>query len=185
MWRYGLALLVVLAVVIGLGRWLGQHRAERQAGQAPVTTPDNSDYYLEDATLYQLDKNGDLAYRAHTVQALHFPNEAARASDITVRYFQGQETPWHIKAKHGRVPAGAKDLYLYDGIDAKHPQTDGETLHVVTDHAWIRPDADQIDTDAHVTASRPGEQIEGDGMRADLAADTVTLLNNVQARYAR
>ena len=185
MGRYGLALLVMLAVVVGLGRWLGQHRAARDNAQASVTTPDNSDYYLEDATLYQLDDTGQLAYRAHTVEALHFPNEAARLSDITVRYFHGQERPWHVTAKYGRVPAGARDLYLYDGIDAKHPQTDGDTLHVVTDHAWIRPDTDQIDTDAHVIARRPGEQIEGDGMRADLAADTVTLLNNVQARYAR
>lgn len=184
MWRYAIALVVALVVIIGVGRWLGAQRSATDPARDVVTTPDNSDYYLEDATLYQLDKNGALAYRAHTVQALHFPDEAARLQDITVHYVRELATPWDIDAKRARMPPGAHDIYLYDGIVATHEQDNGEVVHVTTDHAWIRPDQDQIDSDAHVVARQPGEQIEGDGMRADLASDTIYLFSNVQARYA-
>ena len=104
MWRYALALVLVLVVVIGLGRWLGERRDARQNTPDVVTTPENSDYYLEDATLYQLGKDGALAYRAHTAQALHFPDEAARLQDITVHYVRGTATPWDVKANRARMP---------------------------------------------------------------------------------
>jgi len=151
--------------------------------QPRLSTPGNSDYYMTDAVVRQMGTNGQLAYRMTVAETLHFPNDAAKLTDIDVHYLAGSKTYWDVTAKHGRVPPGERDIYLHDGVTGRHPKPDGTVVHVVTDNAWVRPDSNHIDTEAHVKATQPGQTVEGDGMTIDLETDKLRLHNNVQVTY--
>lgn len=180
MLRIALALAVVCIALFGLGSWLG---SGTQSGPEPVTTPENSDYYMKDATVLQLTQQGKLAYRMNVASTLHFPNDSARLSDIHVHYLQNTKTYWNLHAAKGRVPAGKRDLYLYDGVTIHHPRTNGDMLKIDTAHAWVRPQADRVDSDARVTAIEPGQKVTGDGMRINLDTNKLKLLDNVHVTY--
>ncbi|ROO37793.1 LPS export ABC transporter periplasmic protein LptC [Salinisphaera orenii] len=174
-------LLVIAAGVIAL-RWADS--PDPGTPTAPrLSTPENSDYYMTDAVVHQMDPQGDLAYRMRLGQTLHFPDDSARLRDIDVHYLAGTKTYWDVTAARGRIPAGERDIYLYDGVEAVHPRPNGPVVRIETDNAWVRPDADRIDTRAHVTATQPGQRVEGDGMEVDLDTDKLRLLSNVQVTY--
>jgi len=181
MLRIVAVLLVISAVLLGLRAW---DRPDIGTPAKPrLSTPDNSDYYMTDAVVHQMNEQGGLAYRMTVGETLHFPDDSARMTDIDVHYLAGTSTYWDITAKHGRVPPGERDIHLYDGVKGRHPKPDGNVVQVTTDNAWVRPDADRIDTQAHVVAVEPGRRAEGDGMQVDLKTDKLRLLNNVQVTY--
>lgn len=181
MLRIVAALLVISAVLLGV-RALDKRDVGTPA-EPRLSTPDNSDYYMTDAVVHQMNKQGGLAYRMTVAQTLHFPDDSARLTDIDVHYLAGTKTYWDVTAKHGRVPPGKRDIYLHDGVEGRHPKPDGNVVHVTTDNAWVRPDTDRIDTEAHVVAIEPGQRVEGDGMEVNLKTDKLRLLNNVQVTY--
>lgn len=183
MLRIGVILAVVCVLLLGAGSWLGtlKHSAPRPAA---VHTPDNSDYYMQGATVYQLSKQGQLAYRMKVAQTLHFADDSARLSDIDVHYLKGTKTYWNLHAAKGSVPAGQRDLYLYDGVVIHHPRVNGNIVKVTTSHAWVRPKANRVDSDARVTAIEPGQKVTGDGMQINLDTNKLKLLNNVHVTYS-
>ncbi|GAB3679932.1 LPS export ABC transporter periplasmic protein LptC [Salinisphaera aquimarina] len=181
MLRVLVVLLAVSAVLLGLR--LFETPAIGTPGEPRLSTPDNSDYYLTDAVVKQMDKQGALAYRMTLGETLHFPDDSARLKDIDVHYLAGTKTYWDVTAKQGRVPAGERDIYLYGGVEGRHPKPDGPVVRINTDNAWVRPDSNRIDTQAHVTAVQPGQRVEGDGMEVDLKTDKLRLLKNVQVTY--
>lgn len=181
MWRVLLLLLVVSAALLGL-RAFERPRIGTPA-EPRLSTPDNSDYYMTDARVRQMDERGSLAYRMTVGETLHFPDESARLTDIDVHYISGTSAYWDVTAAQGRVPAGEHDIYLYGGVTGRHPRPQGPVVVIKTDNAWVRPDSDRIDTTAHVSAVQPGQRIEGDGMEVDLKSDKLRLLKNVQVTY--
>lgn len=172
---------ITAALVVGAAVFY-QHEVVSD-DQARLTTPDNSDYYMDDATMYQLDEKGRLAYRLTAARSLHFPNDSARFTDIHVHYLSGTDTYWNLAADKGRIPAGQRDIYLYDGVTGKHPNDNGNLIHVKTDHAWVRPDADRVDSDAAVKAVQPGQILEGRGMRINLKTNKLNILNDAHVTY--
>lgn len=175
------ALVTVAAIVLAM-RSYDNPRIGTPA-QPRLATPDNSDYYMTDAVVHQMNSSGGLAYRMTLGQTLHFPDDSARLSDIDVHYISGTDTFWDVVAAKGRIPAGQRDIYLYDGVQGRQPRSGGSVIEVDTDNAWVRPDSDRIDTTAHVVAVEPGRRVEGDGMEVDLKTDKLRLLDNVQVTY--
>ena len=175
-------LLVASAVLLGL-RVINNERTSGADDAPRLSTPDNSDYYMSDAVVRQMDDQGKLAYRMTVAESLHFADDSARLTDIDVHYLAGTKTYWDVSAERGRIPAGERDIYLYDGVTGRHPRVNGNVVEIVTDNAWVRPDTDRIDTQAHVTATEPGQRVEGDGMEVNLKTDKLRLLENVQVTY--
>lgn len=175
-------LAVICAAVVGLGFWLN-HRPPSSDEQNPTHTPANSNYYMEGATVYQLSKKGQLAYRMKVAKALHFPDDSVRLTDIHVHYLAGTTTYWNLYADKGLIPSGQRDLYLYDGVDIHHPLENGNPLKAKTSHAWVRPNDDRIESDAHVTAIEPARKITGDGMHINLNTNKLNLLDNAHVTY--
>lgn len=174
---------VIAALVVSAAFLYHQQRAP--GDQARLTTPDNSDYYMDDATVYQLDKQGGLAYRLTSARSLHFPDDSARFTDIHVHYLSDTDTYWDLAADKGRIPAGQRDIYLYDGVTGKHPNKNGSLVHIKTDHAWVRPDAHRVDSDAAVKAVQPGQVLEGNGMRINLKTNKLDILHNAHVTYTQ
>lgn len=153
--------------------------------QITVTAPAGSDYYMRDATVYQMTENGQLAYRMHIDRVLHYPDGSARLRDIDGRYEAGTETWWALQAARGRVPSGSRDIFLDGGVVLRHPQPEGNTVVIRTDHAWVRTRKNVIAPDAHATAVSPSRIAEGDGLRVTLDHDQLKLLDNVHVRYTQ
>lgn len=174
-------LMIVAALVLAM-RSYDKPRIGTPA-EPRLATPDNSDYYMTDAVVHQMNSDGGLAYRMNLGQTLHFPDDSARLTDIDVHYLSGTDNYWDVVATKGRIPPGKRDIYLYDGVQGRHPRPNGPLVTIDTDNAWVRPDSDRIDTEAHVTAVEPGRRVEGDGMEVDLKTDKLRLLDNVQVIY--
>ena len=68
-------LVVVSAVLLGL-RVVDTDGATTRKDAPRLSTPDNSDYYMSDAVVRQMDDTGQLAYRMTVAQSLHFPDES-------------------------------------------------------------------------------------------------------------
>lgn len=182
MLRVALVLAILCAGLFAAGHWLGRGHRTAGAGHG-LHTPDNSNYYLDGATVYQLDADGGLSYRMTARQILHFTDDSAQLSDIHVHYLQGTQTYWNLQAPDGHVPAGQHAIYLYGGVVIHHPRVSGDMVVAHTSHAWVRPRQHRIDSNAPVTATEPGQKVTGDGMLIDLKANTLNLLHNVHVNY--
>lgn len=181
--RMTISTAIIAALVVSAA--LLYHQSVTSDDEARLATPDNSDYYMDDATVYQLDKQGRLAYRLTSARSLHFANDSARFTDIHVHYLSGTDTYWNLAADKGRIPAGQRDIYLYDGVTGKHPNDNGNLVHVTTDHAWVRPDADRVDSDAPAKAVQPGQVLEGRGMRINLKTNKLDILHDAHVTYTQ
>lgn len=182
MLRLGAILAVVCLALFAAGSWLQTVR-HSSPHPAPVHTPENSDYYMQGATVYQLSKQGNLAYRMQVAQALHFADDSARLSNIHLHYLKDTKTYWNLHADKGRIPAGQHDVYLYDGVVIHHPRENGNMAKITTAHAWVRPGINRVNSDAHVIAVEPSQTVTGDGMRINMKTNKLNLLNNVHVTY--
>lgn len=182
LFRTALALLIVIAV--GLVGWRiaaldGTTRHDDAAEPAPV----GSDYYMRDATIYQINAQGQLTYRVHLGKTLHYPNDSARLRDIRVHYKTGKQGTWVLEAARGRIPAGSRDLHLTGGVTLYTAKPNSKNMVVHTDNVWVHTQRDLIETRAHVVARAPARTIDADGLRINLETNQLKLLNNVQVRY--
>lgn len=178
------AIAALILVTVGLIGWrLAEPGGAPSAGNRGTATPADSDHYMLDATIYQMNKQGALAYRIKLGKTLHYPDGSARLRDIRVHYTAGTRTFWSLEAARGRVPPGSRDLHLSGGVTLRHPKPQGRTVVVQTNNAWVRPRRNAIETRAHVTARAPGRVMQADGLRIDLDNDRMKLLDNVQVRY--
>lgn len=184
LFRTAITLLVMVA--IGLLGWrVLTLDGGVYAPELTITAPEGSDYYMRDATIYQMQQNGQLAYRMHINDILHYPDDSARLQDIDGRYEANTETWWSLQAPRGFVPAGSRDIRLEGGVVLRHPKPEGYTVVVRTDYAWVRTQQDIIETTAHATATTPTRMAEGDGLRISLDDDHLKLLDNVHVRYTQ
>ena len=177
-------LFLVVVAVLALGLRGFSVNGDSGVDQHNLTTPDNSDYYITDARVYQMGVDGRPVYRMTVRQTLHFPNGSARLSDIAVHYFKGTSTVWDITAARGRVPPGQRELYLYDGVEARHPRPGVGVLRASMDNAWIYPKKKQIQSQATVTAVEPGRTVQGRGLDVNLKTNTMKLLHDVHVTYS-
>jgi LPS export ABC transporter protein LptC len=173
---------LVIACVLLLGASL-VYQQHNSPAQPRLTTPGHSDYYMDDATGYQMDKQGRLVYRTHVAQTLHFPDGSTRLTDIGVHYVQGTKTYWDLSAAYGDVPPGQHIIYLTGGVSARHPRPDGPIVRVLTPRARVAPQAGRVASNAPVKATEPGQTVTGDGIRVNLNTDRLRLLKNVHVSY--
>lgn len=179
------AFTVLILVALGLIGWRVFAPDGVPARHANLTAaPAASDYYMRDATIYQMNRQGQLAYRIRLKKTLHYPDDSARLRHIRVHYNTGARSYWTLEAPRGRVPPGSHDLHLTGGVTLRHPKSEQGTIVIKTDNAWFRSGRNIIETEAHVTARAPGRLTQGDGLRIDLDNNRMVLLDNVQSRYA-
>lgn len=183
LFRAAITALVIAA--IGLVGWrLLSPAGDLDGGiELNVSAPEGSDYFMRGATIYQMNEAGQLDYRMKIAEILHYPDDSARLHDIHTHYVGGSKSWWSLQAPRGLVPPGSRDIHLIGGVVVKHPQPEGDTVVIRTDHAWFRSQANLIETNAHATATSPDRIVEGDGMRITLDNDHLKLLDNVHVRY--
>lgn len=179
--RAGLAaVLLAMAALLTL-RLYDPSRSE---APAPPTTPGDSDYYLLDAEIRQMNAAGGLQYRIEAAESLHFPDDSVQLTGLDVFHVGGERGPWRLTAPSGTVPPDSRDIRLQGGVTLTHELAGGADLRVATDYAWVRPEADRIETEAVVRATAPGREVQGAGMTVQLDSNQLRLHHDVRVSYA-
>lgn len=183
--RFRTVILILAVVAAGLFGWrlLAPHGGRPTAADTEPTAPVGSDYYMRDATVYEMNEHGQRIYRMQIERTLHYPNDSVRLHGIRVHYEAGTGSGWFLQADHGRIPPDSHDIHLTGGVTLRHPNAGGQTTVVQTDHVWIRTQKEIIETPAHATAVSPHRVIEGDGLRIDRDDSRLKILHNVRSRY--
>lgn len=179
--RTALALVLLTLVVVLAARLMDSRTSTPE--QAAVATPKNSDYYMLDAVVQQMDATGAPEYRMTAKKVLHYPNNSARLTDIHVNYLGGAQSQWKLRAALGTIPAGKRDILLHDGVTVTGERQGRPSMHLCTERAWVRPDRDQVDTTVAVSATSQGQQASAIGMTIDLKQNRVILDKHVQVTY--
>lgn len=179
--RTGLAaVLLAMAAVLALQLY---DPSRPEAPDAPAA-PAGSDYYLIDAEIRQMNAAGQLQYRIRATESLHFPDDSVRLTELDVLHVGGDRGPWRLTAPKGAVPPHSRDIRLDGGVTLTSEQHTGTGIRLITDHAWVRPDADLIETDAPVQATAPGRRARATGMTVHLDSDRMRLHHDVRVTYA-
>jgi len=154
------------------------------APRRTLATPEDSDYYMFDADIEQMDDQGRLRYRMHAAKVLHYPDDSARMQDIRVRYHGEEPTPWTLDAASGRKPAESEDIHLSGGVVVRHELPNFGPARLETDSVWLRHDEDVVETHDEVRANAPGRTATAAGMTVHLDDNRIILNRDVKVTYA-
>lgn len=172
-------LAVALAVVIAGGLWIGWDKAPGKP-EIVVIAPEEAQYYLSGAHYQSYDENGKVLYRVKANQVLYFDNETIRMNAVNVDYVGGESGVWTFTANEGLIPAQERNLLLSGDVvmDGVTPQ--GRNVTMNTPQIWVRPDEETIETSASVEFISKQATATAIGMKTDLTARQLTLLDDVR-----
>ena len=179
-YNWGLIPLLVVAVAITLSIQLDESNKAVEVS-APVQHPD---YFIRGAKLSTLGLNGKLLYQVQAREILHFPDRSATLSDMTLHYQGGDAGIWQLKADSGFMPAGSKNIELEGDVVIRGQRPNEGVTQMRMSEVELDPTTGMIQTKSAVTITEPGSQISAVGMEADILNDVISLLKDVQVRYA-
>jgi LPS export ABC transporter protein LptC len=176
---FSLPVLIALGVLLFWSlRGLDRARPFEAADARPAPR-----YELVDAQWTRTADDGTPAFTAHAAQLAWYDDQSAELHQADVSGLGGAGSPWQLQAPHGRMPAGSRDLLLYDGVTGSGRWSDGQTMALATERIWVDVEDRQLRTDSAITLSGPGRGLSATGFSADFDGEQVQLLSNVQAHY--
>jgi len=180
-WRSILsACLLLAALLTGWSAWREQEKIPPPASQTA-----RSDYVLHEFTLVVLNAEG---LESFSVEApLLRQTVGARTLELETPLFllpdrDHRERPrWQLIADSGLVSADGQHIRLSGDVQAT-PFDERNPMRIETGRLDLFPQQELATSDALVTITRPGTTMLGTGMRAQLDANRVELLSNVNFR---
>lgn len=135
------------------------------------------------------DENGQMAYTLSARQQRLFPGQVTELTDPVMQMFEGNRERWNISAASGRIRATSGgdilELNLTDAVQILHRSEENRNVRLTSDQLTVEPPTQTMFTDARVTVTGKGLEQTSQGMHADLSADTITFLSDIQGRYYR
>lgn len=179
--RVSNTLLLVLA--IGLGSYATWHW---QRSRVPPPEPEQrSDYVLRDFELTALDEEGTEAF---TLVSPHLQRDpSGRHLDIRrPRFaFPSDSGTWQARSDSAWVAPKAEEVRLQGGVSMVGPvEASGNRTRINTGVLSVFPDAQRASTDDRVTITQGDSSYAGTGLRVDMVAKRIQLLNDVKGHYA-
>lgn len=183
----GLAVLLLLLLAAALTGWLLLHTERVLTPQAPSRAR-LPDYRLTDVRLRVYDADGALHYRLDAARVIHYPDpDRAELSAPRLRWYPRPEAvPWRVQSPQGEILDRGEEVRLLGRVRIDRAAVgDHAAVAVRTRDLLVWPRRDLARTDAPVSLRSGGAQMEGIGMRADLAQDRLLLLSTVRGTYVR
>lgn len=180
-----LAGIACLAVLVAFTGWRRLATPPPAPGELPPTAATGSDYRLERFVLTLLDEDGRAGLTLTGVTMEHDP----RAGQSTVTSPETSVTGpdgvrWEGSAKNGVVDDDGTRIRLDGNVTLARQEAEGIVpLRLQTERLTLYPEREQARTPAHVTLVQPGAQLQGVGMRVDLARGSYELNARVRGRY--
>lgn len=188
--RRTLILLIILAIVCVGVLWYSGERDSTQVG-------DRDDLQLiPDFTAYGLatrvfESDGRLAHQIRATRMAHFSairltelEEPVYTTFLSERSVNVQETgaEWQISARYGRFYEDER-LELTDAVAIVNRSGIGYIEEITTDNLAIDLQTGIMQTDAPVTLRGPQFYVHGVGMRIDLEAQQLEIIEHVETIY--
>jgi lipopolysaccharide export system protein LptC len=177
-------LLLVLAAAVTT--WL--LRQFNPAAEAPPEPTSHApDYYLEDATLTQLNPQGELESRVVSKLITHYPDDGRieLAEPRTTWYGEARDKtpPWRVTARHGTIPATDDLVQLNGDVVVTHPTPSGGTLKILSPTLTLYTKKREARTSDPVRIVRGPSHVHAVGMRIDMRRDHMRLESAVRGMY--
>lgn len=176
-------MLMVLAVVlVGVAYWQWLLRQV-----PPVEAPQRSDYILRD---YELTTLGEDGAESFTVVGPYLQRDVGGKSISLVQprfSFPDSdgEGRWQARSDVAWVSPKADQVHLMRKVEMVGPPTPaGVSTRFNTERLVVFPDADRATSAEPVTVTQGDSILTGTGLRADMQAKRVQLLNEVKVRHA-
>ena len=158
-------------------------------GSVDIDTEQNVEAFAvaRNASTDYFDENGRLAYTFKSLKLSHFrPTDQIEDSYTSVTepdiVFLGNDKPWRMKAKLGRVQAN-QVITLSDGVELEHESINGSKTKMTTSELVIDTNNKVAYTDEAVTIVSNLGEITAVGMQADMSNKKITLLSRVRGRH--
>lgn len=142
-----------------------------------ITESTAPDLTAKNLDAWRFDRDGQPQYRVISATAQHY-NKDNRTdfTNITGYLFMVQEPPWIVEADTAVATDNYATVYLNGHVyihQAGGTHNMAQTLR--TDHLTVYPQKKTAQTDAHVTATRPGMVTTSEGAALDLNNNSVKL----------
>ncbi len=183
----GLAVLLLLLLAAALTGWLLLHTEHELTPPAPARAH-LPDYRLAGVRLRVYDADGALHYRLDAARVVHYPDpDRAELSAPRLRWYPRPEAvPWRVRAPQGEILDRGEEVRLLGRVRIDRAAVgDHAAVAVRTRDLLVWPRRNLAQTDAPVRMRSGGAQMEGIGMRVDLAQDRLLLLSTVRGTYVR
>ncbi len=177
------ALLLVLALtLVGVAYWQWLLRQV-----PPVEVPQRSDYILRDFELTTLGADGAEAF---TVRGPYLQRDVGgRSISLVQPRFSFPDADgvgrWQARSDVAWVSPKADQVHLMRKVEMLGPPSPaGISTRFDTERLVVFPDADRATSEQRVTVTQGSSILTGIGLRADMQAKRVQLLNEVKVRHA-
>ncbi len=191
--RNSAILLLLLISIAIMSSWLRQRTLEPNNG---LTTPQTqqADFFLENFTIKQFNRQGQLDYRLQGLRLEHFEHDDSthiQQPDIALLqarqpHHQPHQPQWHITAKQAQASTEALDEFLLTGDVNLQQQLQNsakeQALHIQTQQLLLKPKAQYAESTSTVTMQHAQAILTAKGLQADLKLGKHTF-TQVKGRY--
>ena len=142
-------------------------------------------YYLNDAELTGTADDGSVLYRIRAGRAEQNTVDASiEMQSISMNYGPADGLAWDVSADTGRIMAQAEIIELAGNVLAITADQPANRTEIRTQRLDINPDTMRASTPAPVAVLFNGNQLNGTGMEADFKTNRLSLLANVNGKFA-
>lgn len=184
--RLNYIVLFFLLVGASLSTWLVIQT--RLSLQTPSTnSPNNPDQFMNGAIFNRMDASGKLQDQFTATHLVHFiKNNTTNFTQPSLLVFNANEPPWHITADYGHAINGDDVIDIDQNVRIEQAASAARAHTVITTSSLIIYPAKKLaTTNQLVTGTQPGVKITAIGLRADMLHNTIDLLSQVRADYAK
>ncbi|MCB1554871.1 MAG: LPS export ABC transporter periplasmic protein LptC [Xanthomonadales bacterium] len=173
----------LLPIALATGWWAWQ--LQEKEAPPPFVGPPRSDYAVDQFELIAFDDAGAESFSLRGPRLARHPELGSfdvEAPRIRVPDTDGKA--WDGRADRAWISRDGELVKLRSRVDFRGPATAGfEPLRLRGDELDLMPKVRTATSEVAVTLTGPGSILRGRGLRADLNARRMELLNEVRGRY--
>ena len=175
----------LLLVLAAAGTWWLLRQVTPPAVPPPAPPTHVPDYTFTDATVTELNAQGEPHAVLRSPRMLHHPDDnSIEVFAPRIRYFISGSPPWDVAADHALLPSGNQRVELVGHVQMQHPADNGGPVLVVqTDKMDVNLNTNIATSADAVEITQAGNRMTGVGLEAWLDDNRLLLQSQVRGSY--
>jgi len=140
------------------------------------------DYYMEDFTTTNMDKNGVPDYKLYAIYMAHYPdNDTTEVLKPNMEIYRSGKPPLFVIADKGWLTAGNEVVLLTGNVQfTEQDANGGVVLQINTEKAQLLLNQNYAETDSYASIRSRRASITGTGMQVNFNEGKLRVLSNVR-----
>lgn len=176
--------LLFLVVVTSMTWWLENiiSTSHQEALREKTNRPD---FYMEDFTLHNYDKEGFLKYHALGHSLIRYPaNDSLEIEQLDMQAFREGKAPMNVKANNAQISNDGDHVLLIGAVDINRDKhLDEDSLSITTEKLFLDNSRDYLETNKAITIKTSKHTMYGVGMQAWLENEKYRLFSDVRGKH--